>query len=163
MAEANIVTIPDDIIEYRTNKRAREDLPKSFLVQFVNGRQRECRRCIACGTNIKCEDSNTTGLRRHREVCNRDRGSKDDQQGESPFARGKGAKIEKGLGDVARLVYDDGIPVNKIVKPETLQKSFKQLNFSKVSKHSINRQLENEYQAMFQIVKSNIAGRDVPL
>ena len=35
-----------------------------------------------------------------------------------------------------------------------------QLNFSKVSKHSINCQLENEYQAMFQIVKSIIAGRD---
>ena len=54
MAEANIVTIPDDIIEYRTNKRAKEDLPKSFLVQFVNGRQTEYRRCIACGTNVKC-------------------------------------------------------------------------------------------------------------
>ena len=122
MAEANIVTIPDDIIEYRTNKRAKEDLPKSFLVQFVNGRQTEYRRCIACGTNIKCKDSSTTGLRRHREVCNRDRGSKDDKQGELPFARGKAAKIEKGLGDVARLVYNDGIPVNKIVKSETLQK-----------------------------------------
>ena len=96
MAEANIVTILDDIIEYRTNKRAKEDLPKSFLVQFVNGRQTEYRRCIACGTNIKSKDSNTTGLRRHREVCNRDRGSKDDKQGELPFARGKAAKIENG-------------------------------------------------------------------
>ena len=63
-----------------------------------------------------------------------------------PFARGKAAKIVKGLGDVARLVYDDGIPVNKIVKSETLQKIFKQLNFSKVNKHSINRQIESEYQ-----------------
>ena len=76
MAEANIVTISDDIIEYRTNKRAKEDLPKSFFVKFVNGRQTEYRQCIACGTNIKCKDSNTTGLRRHREVCNRDRGVK---------------------------------------------------------------------------------------
>ena len=59
---------------------------------------------------------------------------------------------------MARLVYDDGLPVNKIFKSETLQKIFKQLNFSKVSKHSINRQLENDYQAMFQIVKSIIAG-----
>ena len=100
MAEANIVTIPDYIIENRTNKRAKEDLPKSFHVQFVNGRQTEYRRCIACGTNIKCKDSNTTGLRRHIEVCNRDRGSKDDKQGELPFARGKAAKIEKGLGDM---------------------------------------------------------------
>ena len=97
---------------------------------------------------------------RHREVCNIDRGSKDDKQGQLPFARGKAAKFERGLGDVARLVYDDGIPVSKIVKSETLQKTFKQLNFSEVSKHSINRQLENEYQAMFQIVKSIIAGRD---
>ena len=64
---------------------------------------------------------------------------------------------------MARLVYDDGIPVNKIVKPETLQKIFKQLNFFKVSKNSISRHLEKEYQAMFQIVKSIIAGRDVPL
>ena len=96
MAEANIVTIPDDIIEYRTNKRAKEDLPKSFLVQFFNGRQTEYRRCIACGTNIKCKDSNTTGLRRHREVCNRDRGSKDDKQGELPFAVGKQQKLKKG-------------------------------------------------------------------
>ena len=150
MAEANIVTIPDDIIEYRTNKRAKEDRPKSFLVQFVNGRQTEYRRCIASGTNIECKDSNTTGLRRHREVCNSDRGSKDDKQGELPFARGKAAKIEKGLGDVARLVYDDGILVYKIVKSETLKKIFKQLNFSRISKHSINRQLENEHRAMFK-------------
>ena len=64
---------------------------------------------------MKCKDSNTTGLRRHREVCNRDKGSKDDKQGELPFARGKAAKIEKGLGDVARLVYDDGIPVKKLL------------------------------------------------
>ena len=70
MADANIVTIPDNIIEYRTNKGAKEDLPKSFLVQFVNGRQTEYRRCFACGTNIKCKDSNSTGLRRHRQVCN---------------------------------------------------------------------------------------------
>ena len=61
---------------------------------------------------------------------------------------------------MARLVYDDGIPVKKIVKSETLQKILKQLNFSKVTKHSIIRQLENEYQALFQIVKSIIAGRD---
>ena len=61
---------------------------------------------------------------------------------------------------MARLVYDDGFPVNKIVESETLQKIFEQLSFSEVSKHSINRQLENEYQAMCQIVKSIIAGRD---
>ena len=97
---------------------------------------------------------------RHREVCNIDRGSKDDKQGELPFARGKAAKFERGLGDVVRLVYDDGIPVNEIVKSETLQKIFKQLNFSKVSKHSIIRQLENEHQAMFQILQSIITGRD---
>ena len=55
MAEANIVTIPEDIIEYRTNKRTKEDLPKSFLVQFVNGRQTEYRRCIACGTKLNAK------------------------------------------------------------------------------------------------------------
>ena len=95
MAEANIVTIPDVIIDYRTNKEAKEDLPKSFLVQFVNGRQTEYRRCIACGTNIKGKNSNTVGFRRHREVCDRDRGSKCDKQGELPSARKKAAKILK--------------------------------------------------------------------
>ena len=35
MAQANIVTIPDDIIKYRTNTRAKEDLPKLFLVNLL--------------------------------------------------------------------------------------------------------------------------------
>ena len=69
-----------------------------------------------------------------------------------PFKR---ARVQDGLNEVAKLVYEDNIPVYKVVRSPTLQSFFKQLHFSKVTYCSVNNALEVNYQTAAGSSNSN--------
>ena len=127
--------------EYRKEKGVAKWHEK-FLVEYRGGRKTEGRKCIKCNVLIKSIGASTTSMTKHTQVCD----SKTVQtviasdQTVIPFKR---ARVQDGLNEVAKLVYEDNIPVYKVVRSPTLQSFFKQLHFSKVTYCSVNNALEN--------------------
>ena len=144
--------------EYRKEKGVAKWHEK-FLVEYRGGRKTEGRKCIKCNVLIKSIGASTTSMTKHTQVCD----SKTVQtviasdQTVIPFKR---ARVQDGLNEVAKLVYEDNIPVYKVVRSPTLQSFFKQLHFSKVTYCSVNNALEVNYQTAVQKIKDLIVTRD---
>ena len=83
-------------------------------------------------------------------------------QQDLPFP--KTSKIEtvktRGLNEVARLVYSDGLTINTVVSSKTLQSFYQKLNFAKVSYQSVNGTLEQQYHSIVAKIKSMVDSRD---
>ena len=68
--------------------------------------------------------------------------------------------MKKGLHEVARLVFEDNIPINKIVSSQTHQTWFKRINFDKVTHASLKETLEINYHKVVQIIKDKVKNRN---
>ena len=149
------------IIEYKPScKSLVAEIHKHFLVQYVNGRRTEIRKCLSCSSLIKSVKSGTSALQKHRKSCISSTLQK--RPSDQPYLSfTKVARTDqKGFVDVARLVYEDNVPVNKVVTSSVLQSRYKRMNFAKVTHHSVNVTLEAEYQYVFEKIKVLIAERD---
>ena len=58
------------IIEYKPScKSLVAEIHKYFLVQYVNGRRTEIRKCLSCSSLIKSVKSGTSAMQKHRNSC----------------------------------------------------------------------------------------------
>ena len=57
--------MPDDVVEFRVNKKSDLSIHKLFLIKFVNRKETEWRKCQKCGDLRKAPNSGTSGLRLH--------------------------------------------------------------------------------------------------
>ena len=105
---------------------------KFYEIKFINGQPSDFRRCLTCKKEIKCSNSNTTGLHKHRESCLK-RGPIDDVATSALKFPKVSTKHGNCLNQVAKLVYEDNIPISKVVKSQTLQNFYLKLGFDKVS------------------------------
>ena len=65
----------------------------------------------------------------------------------------------RGLHEVARLVYEDNLPIYERIWPSVLQSWFKKLKFANVTFHSLNATLESKYNSCFPSIKYFISKR----
>ena len=77
-----------------------------------------------------------------------------------PYKVCKLSTTKKGLDEVARLVFEDNIPINKIVSSQTHQMWFKRMNFDKVTHASLNETLEFNYHKVVYIIKEKVINRN---
>ena len=128
---AQVVDADADIIEYKLANNPSNGVHELYFIQFVNGRKTEFRKCIRCSAVIKASKSGTSALHKHKDFCSKREIA---LQNESliPFKKTK-TGTPKGLDEVAKLVYEDGMTINAIVNSSTLNKFFRRMNFSKVS------------------------------
>ena len=56
-------------VEYRSNTKAVTPVNRLFLVQYINGRKTEYRKCIKCSDIIKFPNFGTSALNKHSEIC----------------------------------------------------------------------------------------------
>ena len=106
-----------DVIEYKlSEENLSNEVHSYFYVQFLNGRKTDIRKCIKCGEKVKSINSGTTTLHRHHNTCSKDANKKrSNDQNELPYALApKVARNTTGLALVAKLVYDDEIPITRI-------------------------------------------------
>ena len=72
----------------------------------------------------------------------------------------KSRRLDKGLSDVAKLVYLDNFSVNSVVKSQTLHSWYKKLEFDPVTRYSLNKALDDNYQKLHYNISQFIAKRD---
>ena len=85
---------------------------KFYEIKFINDHPSDFRRCLACKKEIKCSNSNTSGLHKHRENCLK-RGPIDNVATSALKFPKVSTKHGKGLNQVAKLVYEDNFPISK--------------------------------------------------
>ena len=88
---------------------------KFHKIKFINGQPSDFHRCLTCKKEIKCSNSNTTGLHKHRESCLK-RGPIDNVATSALKFPKVSTKHGKGLNQVAKLVYEENIAISKVVK-----------------------------------------------
>ena len=148
------------LVQFRLCSTKGSDVHKFFFVQLVNGHKTDVRKSIKCSTNVKCPNSGTTAVHRHKELCTKKQDMK--RPADQSALQYPVAKVEKkiGLNKVCRLVYKDGFAITAVVNSETLHAMFKLLNYSRVTHNSLNISLEETYQAVFAKIKKFVAERD---
>ena len=104
-------------VEYRKNKNTKTEINSFFFVEYVNGIVTDNRQCIKCKTIVNACNSGTSTMRKHWNVCQKKDTSV--QRGQSILQFKKSTDVhrnnQKGLSEVARLVYKDRFSVNSIV------------------------------------------------
>ena len=151
------VTPIRDKIEYKKISGI-NPINKFYEMKVINGLSSDYRRCITCKKEIKCANSNTTGLHKHRESCKKRPAP--DTSAVLKFPRRSLPTVGKGLEHAARLVYNDNIAISKVVKSDTLQFMYSQLKFDTVSYYSVNQALNDNYQTVVRAIKHLLNERD---
>ena len=109
-------------------------------------------------------NSGTSTMKRHWQRCqtnvNRTRKRTYDQHEISFLKIQTNRCAAKGHSEVARLVYEDRISVNRVTKSPILQKWFKRMNFDPVSTYSLNKSSDEEYHILHHKVRAFISSRD---
>ena len=156
--------MPDDVVEFRVNKKSDLPINKLFLIKFVNGKETEWRKCLKCGDIRRAPNSGTSGLRLHLTKCPGNDASKDSRDVNHdviPFAKKpKLDDIPALMHKISRLVYEDNLTINTVVNSSTLKWFFEGRNVGKVTYHKLNKVLDADYQFLFAKVKSFIESRD---
>ena len=143
--------------EYRKEKTGQVTWSSKFVAEYVNGRKTVNRKCIKCSTSVKSVDASTSAMAKHTNLC--DPKPAPTNQSLIPYKVCKLSATKKGLDEVAPLVFEDNIPINKIVSSQTHQMSFKRMNFDKVTHASLNKTLEFNYKVV-QIIKDKVKNRN---
>ena len=143
------------VYEYKIDKG--HSWPSQFLDEYKNGQKTEYRNCVNCDSCIESPDSSTSAMTKHAGKCTRKRKATADQS-RIPYKSTKATeKLPKpGLPQVAKLVYEDNIPINKIVTSPTMQWNFKKPNFHEVTQEAINEELKRQYHKMVDVLKQKI-------
>ena len=113
--------------EYCKIKTGHVTWSSKFVAEYVNGRETVDRKCIKCSTIIKSVYGSTSAMAKHTKLC--DPKPEPTNQSLIPYKVGKLSTTKKGLDEVARLVFEDNIPINKIVLPNASM-WFKTMNCS---------------------------------
>ena len=149
---------PKITTEYRKEKTGQETWSSKFVAEYVNGRKTVNRKCIKRSTIIKSVDGSTSAMAKHAKLC--DPKPAPTNQSLIPYKVCKLSTTKKGLDEVARLVFEDNIPINNIVSSQTHQMWFKRMNFDKVTHASLNETLEIKYHIVVQIINDKIKTRN---
>ena len=156
---ANDVASGSGKIEYRLLKLPNE-VYKHFLVEFKNDRKTEFRKCMRCSTVVKAVNGGTSAMLKHISNCKGPTKVLVSEQRTLNMPRKAVLAARKGVVRVARLVYEDHIPLNTVVRSETLQYFYRCLGFAKVSYHSVSEVLDEDYHYLISKIKDKIEARD---
>ena len=162
-SEDDVVSVPQhraDLIEYKINENAKSECAKLFLVKFVNGQRTQYRRCFRYETEIKAPDGSTSGMNKHARSCTGKRGrARSPSQPIIPFKIAANTDQNRKLLDVGRLVFEDRIPINRIVKSTFIQQLLKKSGYPAATTDGINEALETKYQELLSKIKGLIVKR----
>ena len=143
------------VYEYKIEKG--HSWSSQFLVGYKNGQKTEYRKCVKCDSCIKSPDS-STAMTKHAGKCTGKRKATADQSQISYKSSKSTEQLSKpGLPQVAKLVYEDNFPINKIETSPTMQSFFKKPNFHEVTHESINEELERQYHKMVDVLKQKFS------
>ena len=147
------------VYEYKNEKG--HSWSSQLLVEYENGQKTEYRKCVKCDSCNKSRDSSTSAMSKHARKCTGKRKATADQS-LIPYKSSKSTeKLSKpGLPQVAKFVYEDNFPINKIVTTPTMQSFFKKLNFHEVTHEAINEELERQYHKVVDVLKQKIQSRN---
>ena len=121
--------VQEVVVEYKPSPKTGAEIHQHFLVQFLNGRNSEYRKCAKCSDLIKFPKSGTSALHKHHNLCRQPRSQPVDvDQRRIPFQKTT-QKPRKGLPECARLVYEDNFAITKVVKSKTLQSFYNRLSW----------------------------------
>ena len=68
----------------------------------------------------------------------------------------KKRKRTNGIGEVAKLVYKDNTPMNRVVKSDTLQSWYRRLKFDGITTYSLYQYLQEEYVRRISVSECDI-------
>ena len=148
-------TDTEEIVHLRPAKRAKIEWkfePKGasvnfkFYVQYLSGIKPEKRKCIKCTKVITATNGGTTAMKSHLKTCTGERPHIANQPCITrTFEPSSSVKNDNGMRKICKLVYQDNIPINKIVNSATLKEMFQKLGYDKVTKDRLNNCLNREY------------------
>ena len=120
------------------------DVKKNFRAEKINGKKTKRRRCERCKQTIVASNRGTSNLAAHLKTCLKKTHASSNQPAiDTVYKANKEPK--KGLTEVAKLVYEDNIPINKIANSKTLQSLFKRQGWQSVTYSSLDEELDRLY------------------
>ena len=130
-----------------------------FYVQYLSGIKPEKRKCIKCTKVITATNGGTTAMKSHLKTCTGERPHIANQPCSTrTFEPSSSVKNDNGMRKICKLVYQDNIPINKIVNSATLKEMFQKLGYDKVTKDRLNNCLNREYDE--RVTKNDERWRD---
>ena len=118
MVEVEPAPSPAPRIEYRQSNYKKTAINKFFFVQHLNGLPTDKRQCIRCKHIVTACNGGTSNMRKHYQKCLAGQIILPTDQNSLGFkpAGCISRRLDKGLSDVAKLVYLDNFSVNSVVK-----------------------------------------------
>ena len=115
---------------------------KHFLTESYQGRRTENRKCSKCEEVVTASNSGTSATNKHYKRCSVPNMPLKRPRGQSHLGMTKIPKDDdttRGLHEVSRLVYEDNLPIYKVIRSPVLQNWLKNLNFANVIYHSFTQ------------------------
>ena len=135
--------------------KLKNDIYRFFLVEFVNNKTTNRRKCITCETIVLGRNRGTSSMHSHLKFCRKNLSAGENQSTLERFS----VKKRKGLPEVAKLVYSDNNPFCKVVGSATLQSFYRRLGFDKVTYDSSNGELDDSYHKIISKIKEVFSTR----
>ena len=134
------------------------DVKKNFRAEKINGKKTKRRRCERCKQTIVASNRGTSNLAAHLKTCLKKTHASSNQPAiDTVYKANKEPK--KGLTEVAKLVYEDNIPINKIANSKTLQSLFKRQGWQSVTYSSLDEELDRLYAVSVAKIKQELSER----
>ena len=129
-----------------------------FLVEFVNNRKTENRKCLKCDHIVKSVNGGTSGMHNHIKKCLGRAGDRTLDIGQSQLNYNISPRntSKRGLSKIVRLVYS----YYKTNKEEDFAEIFRDTGYARVNYDVINGELERQYHILVSRIKSDVAKRD---
>ena len=118
------------------------------MSEVRNGWKTCMRKCIRCETVVVSRNYGTSTMHNHVKGCEKKSQKKSVATSQSVLTFTSTDGKFKHLRDVAKLVYQDNIPISKVVRSATLQMFYRRLRITGVSIDSVTKCLEEEYHSV---------------
>ena len=133
---------------------------RRFMCEFKNGRKTCMRKCIRCETVVVSRNHGTSTMHNHVRVCDEKSQKKSVATSQSVLTFTSTDEKIKHLTDVAKLVYQDNIPISKVVRSATLLMFYRRLGITGVTIDTVTNCLEEEYHSVVSGIKQLLHSRD---
>ena len=128
-----------------TAQSSHQKIYDDFLVELVNNRKTENRKCLKCDHIVKSVNGGTSDMHNHIKKCLGRAGDRTLDIGQSQLNYNVSPRntSERGLTKIARLVYSANIPIIKLTRSEDFAEMFRDVGYARVNYDIINGELES--------------------
>ena len=129
-----------------------------FLVELVNNRKTENRKCLNCDHIVKSVNGGTSGMHNHIKKCLGRAGNRSLDIGQSQLNYNISPRntSKRGLSKITRLVFSANIPITKLTRSEDFAEIFRDAGYARVNYDIINGELERQYHILVSRIKSDV-------